>query len=514
MRKLSVIFGLSGLALLMALAIGHADDQPTTAIKTEHFDKDPGWEGFNNRVVPAKLVTVTQDFGYSPTNFAGKEKGEIGGRIQRAGKPAYYADKIPVKTLNDKLTASGTFALTSTTGNTGVFFGWFSAEQPGSGGRPMNSLGLDFDGEPQGARLAVRMISGTNRSCGTFVTPFIPGKFRPTPIRTDGTRYSWTLNYDPDANGGNGRFQFTIKSDSAKPEELDKKNLPANLPESYKEEALRRFPNVTTFTVDVPPEVRKTGATFDHFGLMNMMKAGKALNIYFAVLQHDGKTEDLTKEPGWEGSGNRTTYPDREQGGAHDYGYSATTNFAGDKAGEVGGTFWRGGKYSYFADRVGPLTLDDRLEARGKVILQTGAPDSDVFLGWFNSANKDEPPTQAGHFLGVHIGGPTRVGHYIQPSFTTAKGTRSQAKSGPVLIPGKVYDWSLVYDPAADGGNGAVTVRLGKESVTLPLKNGIRAQGGSFDRFGLFTPAIGGQVVRMYLDDLNYTAVRRRTDKN
>jgi hypothetical protein len=509
MRKSPLISCLFGLTLLMLFAVSQADDQPIPVIKTEHFDKDPGWEGFNNRVVPAKLVTVTQDFGYSPTNFAGKEKGEIGGRVQRAGKPAYYADKIPVKTLNDKLTASGTFALTDTFGNTGVFFGWFSADQPGSGGRPMNSLGLDFDGEPRGARLAVRMISGTNRSCGTFVTPFIPGKFRPTPIRTDGTRYAWTLNYDPDANDGNGRFQFTIKSNSAKTEELDAKNLPADLPESYKEEALRRFPNMKTFTVDVPPEVRKAGATFEHFGLMNMMKAGKALNIYFADLQHDGKTEDFTKEPGWEGSGNRTTYPDREQAGAHDYGYSAATNFAGGKAGEIGGTFWRAGQYSYFADRVGPLTLDDRLEAGGKVILQTGAPDSDVFLGWFNSANKDKPPTEAGHFLGVHIGGPTRVGHYFQPSLATAKGTKSQAKSGPILTPGTMYDWSLVYDPAAEDGNGAVTVTLGQESMTLPLKHGMRAESGSFDRFGLFTPAIGGQVVRMYLDDLNYTATRR-----
>jgi hypothetical protein len=72
-----------------------------------------------------------------------------------------------------------------------------------------------------------------------------------------------------------------------------------------------------------------------------------------------------------------------------------------------------------------------------------------------------------------------------------------------------LYDWSLVYDPAAEVGNGAITVTLGKESATLALKKGIRAQGGSFDRFGLFTPAVGGQVVRMYLDDLKYTASRR-----
>ncbi|HJT76553.1 MAG TPA: hypothetical protein VJ739_05060 [Gemmataceae bacterium] len=501
--------GFLGLALLLPPAPGRAGDPPRTVLKTEHFDRDPGWEGFNNRVVLRHVPTVTQDFGYSPTNVAGKEKGEIGGRVQRTGRPAYYADKIAVKTLNDKLSASGTFALTASSGNSGVFFGWFNAEQPGGGGRPMNSLGLDFDGEKGGARLAVRMIAGTNRACGTFVTPFLPGKFRPTPIRADGTRYSWTLNYDPEANGGNGRFQFTLEGHGTKAEELDAKHLPADLPERYKKEALSHFPNVTTFAVNVPPEVRKAGATFDHFGLMNLMKAGSALTIYFDDLRCDGKMQDFAQDPGWEGSGNRATYPERQQAGAQDYGFSAATHFAGGKPGEVGGTLWRGGPYSYYADRVGPLTLDDRLEAGGRVVLQAGAPDSDVFLGWFNSTNKDRPPTRAGNFLGIHVGGPTRVGHYFQPALTTAEGTRAQAAAGPVLTPGKVYDWSLVYDPAAGHGNGAITVTLGKESVTLALRKGLEAQSGSFDRFGLFTPTLGGQAVRMYLDDLNYTAARR-----
>jgi hypothetical protein len=474
-------------------------------LKTEHFDQDPGWEGLNNRIVLKHVPTVTQDFGYSPTRFAGKEKGEIGGRVQRSGKPAYYAAKIAVKTLNDPLTASGTFALTTTSGNSGVFFGWFNAQQSGGGGRPMNSLGLDLDGEKQGARLAIRLIAGTNRACGTFVTPFIPGKFRPTPLRHDGSRYAWTLRYDPDAGGGNGRFTFTLKCLAARPEEL---TLSPNLPERFKQEALRRFPHQTTFTVDIPPEVRKAGATFDHFGLMNAMKAGHSLTIYFADLQVDGQIPNLAHDPGWEGAGNRTSYPEREPVGAHDYGFSAT-NFAGGQPGEIGGVLWRGGPYSSYADRVGPLTLADRLEARGKIVLKTAAPDSDVFLGWFDSASKARPPTRAGSFLGVHIGGPTRIGHYFQPSLTTARGTRAQAAAGPVLTPGNVYDWSIVYDPPAEQGHGAIRVTLGKESVTLALKTGIQAQGGSFDRFGLFTPAIGGQMVRLYLDDLRYTSARR-----
>ena len=44
------------------------------------------------------------------------------------------------------------------------------------------------------------------------------------------------------------------------------------------------------------------------------------------------------------------------------------------------------------------------------------------------------------------------------------------------------------------------------ETVTLPLKKGFKSQGGRFDHFGLLTPGVGGQLIRIYLDDLTYTA--------
>lgn len=460
---------------ILGAGIGSAEDSPRTVLKTERFDRDPGWEGFNNHVEPANLRTVTQDFGWA--------KGHIGGRVTRAARPAFYADKITLKTLNDKLTASGTFAVSRSTAGSGIFFGWFNARQPGGGGRPMNSLGFDFDGEGKGARLAVRLISRSNKSCGTFITPFVPGKFRPTPIKNDGTRYHWTLNYDPEANDGKGRFQVKVKSDSPSPEEFEGK----------------------VFSVELPEGFKKDNATFDRFGLMNMMKAGGAMTIHFADLQHDGKTEDLSKDPGWDGSGNRATFQDHDQVGAHDFGFSPKSNFAGGSPGEVGGNLWRSGHYGYYADRVGPLTLADRLEAGGKVVLLVGAPDSDMYLGWFNSREKDKPPTKAGNFLGVHVGGPTRVGHYFNPEFATGKGTTGHADKGPVIVPDKVFDWSLIYDPDANDGKGQIQVTLGNETVTLALKAGYKAEGASFDRFGLFTASAGGQMVRIFLDDLRYT---------
>jgi hypothetical protein len=495
------------LLCLMLLAAGAGKgrdkDEAKSTLKAESFEKDPGWEGHNNRIVPDRVPTVKQDFGYSKTSFAGKTAGELGGQVTRASEPAYYGDKIGPVTLDDKLSASGTFALTKTTAGGGIFFGFFRAEQPGSGGRPTSSLGLNLDCERGGARLAVRLITGQNQSCGTFVTPFLPGKFRPTPIRNDGTRYRWTLDYDPRGADRRGQFRFTFQGDAPKPGEFSS----ADIPENHKQEARRRFPDVTSFTVDLPEGFRKQGTRFDHFGLMNMMKAGGSMTIYFGDLQCLGRAGDFSRDPNWDASGNRATYRAKEVAGAHDFGYSPT-NHAGGKAGEVGGRFWRSGKYAYYADKVGPLSLDDRLQASGRVVLKSGAPDSDMFLGWFNSANKDESPSQAGHFLGVHVGGPTRIGHYFHPSLATAKGTRSQAAAGPVLTPGKVYQWSLVYDPTAEGGNGAITVTLDKQSVTLPLKKGLKAQGARFDRFGLFTSNIGGQIVKIYLDDLKYTAAR------
>jgi hypothetical protein len=500
-----------GGALLVALAIAlttaGAGEPPKQSIKTQSFGKDPGWEGHNNRLLPKVLPSITQDFGYSETHFASTKKGEVGGKVVRCMTPCSYAAKIDPKTLKDQLSASGTFALKGAAGSSGVFFGWFNSKQPSGGGRPVGSLGMNFDGEPGGARLAVRMIAGDNRACGTFITPFIPGKFRPTPLKLDGTRYSWTMTYDPDANDGKGRFHFTIKSHSTKPEPLDARRLSADLPAAHRKEALSHFPNTTDFAVDLPAGFKKQGATFDRFGLLNMTKPGNAMTIYFGDLTHDGLAEDFSKDPGWVDDNDRAEIANPPVG-AHDFGFSPTTRFAGGKPGELGGDLWRSGKYGYYADRIGPLALADRLEASGKVVLKVGAPDSDVYLGWFSSADKERPPVESGNFLGVHVGGPTRVGHYFLPRLTTAKGTTAKVASGPILAPGKVFDWSLVYDPAANGSQGELRVTLGKETATLALKKGVKREGAHFDRFGLFNSTIGGQLVRIYLDNLKYTATR------
>jgi hypothetical protein len=470
--------------------------------RTQSFDSDPKWEQANNRITPKEPLKVTQDFGYSATNLVGKGPGEMGGLVSRANDPAYYAAKITPKTLDDKLTASGTFALTQTSGGSGIFFGFFRADQPGAGGRPTCSLGLDIDGEAHGGRLAVRLITARNQSCGTFVTPFLPGKFRPTPIRNDGTRYSWRLDYDPQAASGLGRFTFTFHGDAPKPGELETPDMP----DAYRHEARIRFPSTTTFTVDLPKGFKEQGTTFDHFGLMNMMKSGGHLKIYFDDLHYLDQSEDFSKDPNWDGAGNRATYLTSEVPGAQDFGFSNTQFAGGQRPGELGGRFWRTeGPVASYGDSVGPLTLSDKLAAHGKVAFVAGSPDSGIYLGWFNSKTVDQKDGLQ-DFVGVRIEGPTRVGHYFAPIVATDQGVLAKAAAAPVLVPDKrPRDWSIQYDPKANGGNGAIVVHLDNESATLDLKPRDH-HGAHLDRFGVFTPRVGGSQVKIFFDDLTYTA--------
>src|SRR5207249_1562467 len=188
-------------------------------------------------------------------------------------------------------------------------------------------------------------------------------------------------------------------------------------------------------------------------------------------------------------------------------GFSETNNAGGAKPGEIGGTFWRAERWGYYADKLEPLSFDDRLEARGKVVMTAGGPDADMCFGFFHTGDgAATDPEKAGPFLGIHVGGPTRVGHYFMPIFTVNENLRGRPPKAPLIQAGKTCDWSLVYDPAANDGDGAITATLDDESVTLNLKPAqkAKAKDARLDRFGMFSLATGGQMVKLYLDDITY----------
>src|SRR5262245_22231764 len=95
-----------GLLLPLVAAISFASAQ--AAQRRESFERDPGWDGHNNR--STKPERVRQDFGWSSeTTHVGGEPGELGGWINPAAEPAYYAKSLPKLTFLDPLSASGSF---------------------------------------------------------------------------------------------------------------------------------------------------------------------------------------------------------------------------------------------------------------------------------------------------------------------------------------------------------------------------------------------------------------------
>ena len=172
-----------------------AENQTKTVLKTEHFDRDPDWDGVNNRVKVEQPNPVIQDFGYSSGNHAGgKAAGEIGGRIQRSTTSAFYGMRLEKpKTLDSRLRCSGSFAATQSAGMSGLYFGWFNTKTPGS--RPYNWMGMSLNGAGKGCEVGVgyRTAGGLADGPGR-VTGYGPGWYQKPKVRdihvipNDGTR--------------------------------------------------------------------------------------------------------------------------------------------------------------------------------------------------------------------------------------------------------------------------------------------------------------------------------------
>jgi hypothetical protein len=467
------IRALSAVCLLGTLV--YAQD---AALRRQDFSSDPNWDGFQNRLVPSPPPITRQDFRWRDTNNAkGAKPGEIGGWIQRSATPAYLATPIQPKTLNDKLTASGRFAVTKDGGNSGMLFGWFNKDS--RGWRTPNSLTFRIDGN--GGKYWVFFEYGTQHWLAGGMGCFEGERYQTTPTKpflADGTPHTWSITYDPAGAGGRGQITFTIDN--------------------------------KTYTLDLMEGHKSDGATFDRFGMFNVQTTGSGMEVYFDDLVMDGKPVGLTSDPKWEAKGNKVEFEDRIYRPYHDYGHSAT-NHAGGASGELGGVIWRNEAPSYYGDRISPLTLNDRLHVSGKLAFTAAGSDSGVFMGFFNAQskkNKSKPMHEEPerNMLAIMIEGPSRIGHYFRPVYYTQSGKGHIKEAGPIIRPdGKVHTWSMDYDPAGAGGNGQITFKLDETVQTFDLSPEHKADGATFDRFGLFDVQSGGHYVQVWFDDLEYT---------
>jgi hypothetical protein len=457
----------------------------------ESFDRDPNWDGRNNRALKPEPQTVRQDFGFSATRHAGgTSNGEIGGLLTPAAEPAYYAKRIAPATFKDRLAASGKLACTGQ--HFHALVGFFNADTINEWRTP-NSIVLRLYGRGDVFYAYVEYATSRWRaggdSPGGFATIDEPdtGKKQLRGFAGKGAVHTWSLEYDPAANGGRGSIIATI----------DNERAVCHLDDGHIDD----------------------GASFNRFGILNIPKHfDQGGEVWLDDVTVNGQTDDFATDPRWDATGNRRTYTTYSVRPRFDFGFSDTSFAGGKRKGELGGVVFRGdnryeARLAYYGDRLKPLTLDKPLRASGKVSMRRGISDSTSLIGFFHSkesvaVSQSQSSGFPMNFLGIALEGPSSEGFFVYPVYRLPGGADGYARGRelPHILPdGKSSDWSLEYSPLEAGGAGQVTVTFDGRAVRLDLSQGHRETGASFDRFGIVTTWIDGNAQHVYFDDLTYT---------
>ncbi|MCA9424107.1 MAG: hypothetical protein KC994_03495 [Candidatus Omnitrophica bacterium] len=452
--------------------------------KWEFFDQDPGWEGINNRSAALDPQEVVQDFGYCPAE--GDQPARIGGRITPAGEPAYYAKAIEPLNLDQPIAASG--KLTVAEGGGHFLLGFFNSQTINEWRTP-NTLVFRINGRGEFFHPHLEYTTRLWKAQGTVIGRHDIEADRVYPIEAEsGTKeYSWSIHYDPKANNGEGAMSGAFEDGKA--------------------------------SWDLLPGHREEGATFDRFGLLNVMKSVDGPgHAWISDLVINGQKIDLSEDPKWDCYGNRKTYMTTNIRPRFDFGYSETQYAGGRSSGEIGGLMFRGDcrypeRMAAYGDRIEEVNLEKPLQASGKVSLRMGVSDSTTLFGFYHSEKsmKQNPSQDTGwpeDFLGAAIEGPSSEGFNFYPAYRMEGDNQSRGRGSdpPMIHPdGEFHAWTLDYDPDGAEGKGRITVTLDGHPVTMDFELGQKEAGASFNRFGFVTTWIDGNGQRVFFDDLNYT---------
>ena len=451
----------------------------------EAFDRDPGWDGHQNRIV--RPETVRQDFGCSTdTAHAGGARGEVGGTIQPAAEAAYFAIPVTGLNLHTPFRASGKLFVKKGGGH--FLLGFFNDgtqnewRTPNTAAFRILQRGETFYCYPEYCSAKWRAASGV---VGTYNAA--TDRFTEVELPAD-TAYAWSLAFEPDANEGEGRF-------------------------------VAQFGKHEIVTA-LDPKIKEDGAAFNRFGLLPVMKqwdsAGQA---WIDDVTVQGRSFDFADgADGWIGLNNRTTYETRNVRPRFDFGWTNTAYAGGRAAGELGGLFFRGDcrypeKLAHYGARVEGLTLRQPLHASGKVALRRGVSDSTTLFGFYHAAeslrvNPQQNNATPCQVLGVNIEGPSAEGFYFYPVLRGSGDTlhpRGYLGAPRIYPDGRSHSWTLDYVPADGVTPARVAVTLDDQHIEQVIPAAVLAEKIVFDHFGLITPWIDGNGQTVFFDDIDFT---------
>ena len=104
--------------------------------------------------------------------------------------------------------------------------------------------------------------------------------------------------------------------------------------------------------------------------------------------------EHFDQDPGWEGLNNRVVAENDGPTIAQNFGYRAGSHFGlNGSPGEIGGIIWRTCTPAYYAMKLKPLSLNDRMAASGKLVVMPGKHwNNETYIGFFNSTRQGWRP--------------------------------------------------------------------------------------------------------------------------
>lgn len=454
-------------------------------VRTETFDRDPNWDGLNNRSTAFEPRSIVQDFGYEASKKLGETPGAIGGAITPDGHPAYYAKPISTKTFDDALIASGVVLVEPGAGNT--LLGFFNAETVNEWRTP-NTIVFRINGRGETFHVHFEYCTSKWRAGAGVIGKVDAEADRVYPLEIlSGGVHTWSLAYNPDADGAGGVVVATFDEHRA--------------------------------ACGLSPGHRLDGAMFNRFGLLNVNKSADTVGVVWAGdLTVNGERIDLSGDPQWEGIRNRTTYITEEVRPRFNFGFSETNFAGGADPGEIGGLFFRGdcrerARLAYYGARLDTLTLEKPLHASGRLTLRRGVSDSTTLVGFFHAehsvrVNESQKHGTPADFLGFAIEGPSSEGFFVYPSYRVhGEGTSSgYPESPPRIYPdGAAHTWTLDYAPATQTEPARITLSLDGAATAIVIPGDHLAEGAAFNRFGFVTPWIDGNGQRVYVDDVTYT---------
>jgi hypothetical protein len=244
-------------------------DNVTINGEAHPFNSDPGWDQLNNRnTYVSANVRPRFDFGYSPgSNFAGGQSaGEIGGhtfrgdsRVEFNGtRMAYYGARLDdTLSLNQPLHAEGKVGFRRGVSDSTTLIGFFHStnsmrsNNSQNSATPENFVGAAIEG-PSAEGFYLYPTYGVDQE-GVRASG---GRGTPTPpyIYPNGETRHWTLDYDPNGNGGTGSITVTLDGQAV--------------------------------TLNLDPGHKQIGAHFNRFGIITTHIDGSGQTVYFDDLTY------------------------------------------------------------------------------------------------------------------------------------------------------------------------------------------------------------------------------------